>query len=49
MTGEDLPDRDPGTRLGLFLLSNFDEWEPPTPDLLERVMSGLTSKSGENR
>lgn len=50
MTDNDLPERDPGARLGLFLLSSFDEWEPPTPDLLERVMSGLNnsnpSKSG---
>ncbi|NQE66276.1 hypothetical protein NG2371_00717 [Nocardia gamkensis] len=49
MTGEGLPEREPGTGLGLFLLSAFDEWEPPTPDLLERVVSGLTSKWGDNR
>jgi hypothetical protein len=44
-----IPERDPGTTLGLFLLSSFDEWEPPPPDLLERVKSGLTSNSGDNR
>lgn len=52
MADEDLPERDPGARLGLFLLSSFDEWEPPTPDLLERVLSGLndssSSKSGDS-